>query len=112
MFNARVNYQKQGKNALAFITKIILNSIYGKTIQKPIETQTITKSTYKQDEPSAFERYWQKNYHKIIEGFEFNKSTMKIKVKKAIDKHFNFSLFGIQILSMNKRIMNEVMSCL
>ena len=34
-----------------------------------------------------------------------------IKVQKAIEKQFNNSLFGIQILSMSKRIMNEL-TCL
>ena len=113
LFDAKTNYEKQGKKALVFIAKLILNSTYGKSIQKPIETETIFKSTYKPDSntPNAFEKYWQKNYQKIIEAHEINKSTMKIKVKKAIDKHFNFSLFGIQILSMSKRIMNEV-TCL
>lgn len=113
LFDAKTNYEKQGKKALVFISKLILNSTYGKSIQKPIETETIFKSTYKpvSNEPNAFEKYWQKNYQKIIEAHEINKSTMKIKVKKAIDKHFNFSLFGIQILSMSKRIMNEV-TCL
>jgi len=33
-----------------------------------------------------------------------------IRVKKQTDKHFNFALFGIHILSMSKRIMNEVMT--
>ena len=32
-----------------------------------------------------------------------------IKVRKQINNHFNFSLLGIQVLSMRKRIMNEVM---
>ena len=69
------NYQKQGKNALAFIAKLILNSTYGKSIQKPIETETVFKSTYKSNpnEPSAFEKYWQTIGLRQIESFyEYN----------------------------------------
>jgi hypothetical protein len=36
-------------------------------------------------------------------------SIHSIKEVKPIDKYFNFTLLGVQILSMSKRIMNEVM---
>ena len=38
-----------------------------------------------------------------------NSNIMALKMSKPISKHFNFSLFGIHILAMSKRIMNEVM---
>ena len=51
-----------------------------------------------------------KNYNKIIEDIAIENSDMHaVKVMNPIDKHFNFSLLGIQVLSMSKRIMNEVM---
>ena len=51
-----------------------------------------------------------KNYYKIIEEVQLGDSEIHaVRVKKPIDKHFNFSLLGIQVLSMSKRIMNEVM---
>jgi hypothetical protein len=61
------------------------------------------------NEPSKYERYWQKNYNKIIEVCHEDDKFAIVKVRTPIDKHFNFSLFGIQVLSMSKRIMNEVM---
>ena len=60
-------------------------------------------------EPSDLERYIQKNYNKIVEIIDINDDSASVKIKKQIDDHFNFSLFGIQVLSMSKRIMNEVM---
>ena len=33
-----------------------------------------------------------------------------VKVVHQIDRHFNFSQLGIQVLSISKRIMNEVMN--
>ena len=51
-----------------------------------------------------------KNYYKIVEIIELsNSDEYAVKVMTPIDKHFNFSLLSIQVLSMSKRIMNEVM---
>ena len=59
---------------LEFLTKIILNSTstYGKTIQKPVDVEIKFLNHWKksENEPSAFEKYWQKNYNKIIEAHD------------------------------------------
>ena len=39
MFDAKARYSQEGNKVLEFLTKIILNSTYGKTIQKPIDTE-------------------------------------------------------------------------
>ena len=80
-----------------------MNSSYGKTIEKPTETEI--KIIKNED----FDKYFQKNYNKIIEAIDMNDKFKLIKVRKQINNHFNFSLLGIQVLSMSKRIMNEVM---
>jgi len=110
VFDSRLKYKAE-KNPLEQLYKLIMNSSYGKTIQKPIETDLKFVSKWKksENEPSEYERYIQKNYNKIIEIIEVNDDIAIIKVKKQIDKHFNFSLLGVQVLSMSKRIMNEVM---
>ena len=33
----------------------------------------------------------------------------RVKIHKSINKHFNYASCGVEILSMSKRIMNEVM---
>ena len=104
IFNKRLEYKKQ-KNPLQAIYKLIMNSCYGKTIERPIEKD------YKYFENEEdLNKYWIKNYYKIVEDIEIADSNIHaVKTLRPIDKHFNFSLLGIQVLSMSKRIMNEVM---
>ena len=80
-----------------------MNSRYGKTILKPIETETRVKQ--------------EKYYHEYV-SFNYNyiQSSVKvgdryyIKKTKSILRHVNYSLCGVEILSMSKRVMNEVMT--
>ena len=104
IFNKRLEY-KENNNPLENLYKLIMNSCYGKTIERPVEKD------YKYfHEGDDLDKYWRKNYNKILEDIKLNKSTIHaVRTLKPIDKHFNFSLLGIQILSMAKRIMNEVM---
>ena len=104
IFNKRLEYKKQ-KNPLQQLYKLIMNSCYGKTIERPVDKD------YKYfDNEEDLTKYWIKNYYKIIEDIQINNSNIHaVKTLKPIDKHFNFSLLGIQVLSMSKRIMNEVM---
>ena len=104
IFNKRLEYKKQ-KNPLQQLYKLIMNSCYGKTIERPVDKD------YKYfDNEEALNKYWIKNYYKIIDDVKIaNSSIHAVKTLRPIDKHFNFSLLGIQVLSMSKRIMNEVM---
>ena len=104
IFNKRLEYKKQ-HNPLQQLYKLIMNSCYGKTIERPVEKD------YKYfDDPLKLEKYWFKNYYKITDVMQIaNSNIQAVRTLKPIDKHFNFSLLGIQVLSMSKRIMNEVM---
>ena len=109
IFNKRLEYKKQ-KNPLQQLYKLIMNSCYGKTIEKPVDKDY--KYIYGGED---LYKYWCKNHEKIIEDTELslcnqnNQRLHAIKTIRPIDKHFNFILLGIQVLSMSKRIMNEVM---
>ena len=104
IFQKRVDYKKQ-KNPLQQLYKLIMNSCYGKTIEKPVEKDI---KYIKGDQET--DRYIVKNYNKIVEIVDLMDSDIHgIKEIVPIDNHFNFSLLGIQVLSMSKRIMNEVM---
>ena len=100
---AKRKMYKDQKNPLEQIFKALLNHSYGKSIQKPIET------SISYVEESNLERFWWKNYYKIIEDVPISDDIRSIKLRKRIDKFFNNSLFGIHVLAMSKRIMNEVM---
>lgn len=110
VFDTRLKYKAE-KNPLEQLYKLVMNSAYGKTIQKPVEfdLKYLSKKTSENEPISKFERYWVKNYNKITETVYENDKLAVVKVRKQINNHFNFSLFGIQVLSMSKRIMNEVM---
>lgn len=113
----RCEYKKT-KNPLQLVIKLIMNSAYGKMIQKPITTTTEFKrhhtkiwnkklNDYVDDYPLA--KYLIKNSAKVICYTQVNKNLSAIKVGQQIDTFYTNTLLGVQILSMSKRIMNEVM---
>ena len=113
----RCEYKKT-KNPLQLVIKLIMNSAYGKMIQKPITTTTEFKrhhtkiwnkkvNDYVDDYPLA--KYLIKNSANVICYTQVNKNLSAIKVGQQIDTFYTNTLLGVQILSMSKRIMNEVM---
>lgn len=113
----RCEYKKT-KNPLQLVIKLIMNSAYGKMIQKPITTTTEFKrhhtkiwnkklNDYVDDYP--LDKYLIKNSAKVISYIQVNKNLSAIKVGQQIDTFYTNTLLGVQILSMSKRIMNEVM---
>ncbi|KAL7714659.1 DNA-directed DNA polymerase [Entamoeba marina] len=109
IYDLRVQYKREG-NPLQEVLKLIMNSAYGKTIQKAIENDFEYKSNYKnRNGNSKAEKYLSKNFHKIEEIFDIGNNITAFKTKKGIDKHYVPNFIGVQVLSMSKRIMNEVM---
>lgn len=112
IFNKRLEYKKQG-NPLQNIYKLIMNSCYGKCIEKPVTKDcTYVKDHVKVSKKQSYNeyyRYLEKHYDEIIEDVEIGSGVHEIKRLRPVNNHFNNSLLGIQILSMSKRIMNEVM---
>jgi len=104
LFNQRLKYKKE-KNPLQLVFKELMNSSYGKSCLKPIDTD----SYYIKKED--FKEYIIKNYHYVKEcTLLSNKKYYKVKLIKTIDTHFNNVHVGVLILSMSKRIMFEVMT--
>lgn len=107
LFEKRAEYKKQ-KNPLENSYKLLLNSIYGKTIQKAIDHEY--RYYRPLDNPEAF-KTWVTNHSNFIESISCLKDSdiVRIKQVKPINKHFNNTLLGVQILAMSKRLMNRVM---
>ena len=102
LFNLRLKY-KALNNPLQEIIKLILNSIYGKTILKPIN------ESYKFIPTNQLNQYISNRYNYIKEITGMNNSTRAIaRGVKPFNKHFSFVPFGVNVLSMSKRIMNEL----
>ena len=102
LFDLRAKYKKE-KNPLQQTIKLLLNSIYGKSILKPIKTEK------KVVDPKKFEDYVVRNYNFIEEITVVNGKNIYSKEIKPINKHFNCPQFGISVLSWSKHIMNCVM---
>jgi hypothetical protein len=104
LYNKRKEYKKL-ENPLELVYKEILNCSYGKNILKAIEYKYLYK-----DNEQTFNKYFNYNYNYIVKAEEIDGYFKKyrIKVINPINTHFSRPHIGVQILSMSKRIMNNV----
>lgn len=103
IYTQRRRYKAE-KNPIESIYKLIMNSSYGKTIQKDIDTKT----KYMNDDEAR--KFLNTNWNLIIEDSCLSNSDIhQIKYRKSAVFQFTYSLIGIKTLSMSKRIMNRVM---
>lgn len=104
LFNQRVKYKKMG-NPIQMVFKELMNSSYGKTILKPIDSDKVyIPVTDKQ-------KFIDYHYNNIkLMSLCDNDKLYRVELLKPIDTHFNNVACGVEILSMSKRIMNEVMT--
>ena len=100
LFNKRLEKKKEG-NPIQVVYKLLMNSSYGKCLLKPIENDI------KIVNKNEWNSYLDKNYNFIREFTEL-KDEMLVKTTKCINEHYNNVHCGVEILSMSKRIMNEV----
>jgi len=102
LFNERLRLKKEG-NSAEQVYKLLMNSGYGKSIMKPVETEVQFF-----DDEKEFEVYLSRNYNWIRDYIRFGNKIRCNKIK-TLDEHYNRCHIGTCILSMSKRIMNEVM---
>ena len=103
LFELRREYQKQ-HNPLEKTIKLLLNSIYGKSILKPMTNET------KLVDRDRLTSYVYRHYN-FIKDVTIDKGIQKAYVRriKPINNHFNLPQFGASVLSWSKHIMNQVM---
>jgi len=102
MFETRLNLKKQGNN-LEQVYKLLMNASYGKLIQKAISSE---KNFINSKDKNS---YITKNYRTIVKWKEISNELNVFTKKKSIIDHYNAPHLASQVLSMSKRIMNEVM---
>ena len=113
LFQSRLKYKKimksgetesirNGANALQNIIKLMMNSTYGKNLIK----KSNSKMSYKTNKERK--GYIYSNFNTIKKIVEINDKQVQIN-EVCIDVSFNRNHLGGVILSMSKRIMNEVM---
>ncbi|MDB2405020.1 DNA polymerase [Alphaproteobacteria bacterium] len=105
LFNRRLQF-KEEENPAQSLLKLIMNSSYGITGLKPIETSTTIFSDREKCHEKALKHfdYLQSISHNDDIGLHF------MEEKKPLCAHSNRVHLAVEILSMSKRIMNEVMS--
>ena len=103
MFNDRLAYKKEA-NPLEVVLKQLLNSGYGKSGLKPIDTDT----SYR-DSGEKSDNFIQNHFNEIKTFTEMPNGQMRFDRYKEIDTHYNRQHCACEILSVSKNIMNEVM---
>jgi len=101
LFEERKVYKKAKNNGMQLSIKLILNSTYGKTIMKKCDKKIV----YKPSDQKGL-TYIIKNWNTIDKFYDSGKQ-YHITMSK-LDESFNMCHVGCAILSMSKRIMNEV----
>lgn len=119
LFNARLQAKKDKKKALSNTIKLMLNSAYGKTIMKKSKTEIKiiksvenkydqkTKKWIKIDKITQFNNYIYNNFNTIKTWRKMNNNNYEIE-EICADDTYNRGHIGSAVLSMSKRIMNEV----
>ena len=119
LFLERLKAKKEKKDALQQVLKLMLNSIYGKTITKKVHEESliipikvkvydkVTKS-WKLNERTDFNNYVHNNFNTLKKYRKINDHTYEIDRSKA-DFSYSRGHIGCMILSYSKRIMNELM---
>lgn len=103
LYNTR-EIEKINKNPIQEVYKLVMNAIYGKSLLKPFDTEVVYLPVEKA------KKYIHKHFNHIFSINRLSdKKTIMIKEYTMIDDHYNNCHCGIEILSMSKRIMNEVM---
>jgi hypothetical protein len=116
LFDMRLKVKREGNEALSNVLKLIMNSIYGKTMPKPIyqKGEIVNDIRWKKGEDDKWinssghlSQYIMNNYQ-TIKSYQMITDTIANVVRFAYDESFDLSHVGCMILSMSKRIMNEV----
>jgi hypothetical protein len=116
LFEERKIQKKAGADALQEMIKLLMNSCYGKTIMKKSNKRIfyVNKNIFNQKTKTwttnneNINNYRFNNFNSIISSKEINNHQVEI-TEMSYDSSHNIGHAGVIILSMSKRIMNEVM---
>jgi len=118
LYEERLICKKNKQLALSNVLKLMLNSSYGKTIAKKTKTEfkIVKVQSSKKDKDGKWtetndEKLWNSyvynNFNTLRCSRKINKRCTEVE-KLKVDDSFNRGHIGCMILSMSKRIMNEV----
>ncbi|EDO27127.1 predicted protein, partial [Nematostella vectensis] len=105
LFERRKRLKEEGNPAQALI-KLIMNSAYGKSIQRPITTKTLYPA--EEDLPGVLARRSGSVRDFVEIGGKRN--LWKLRYDKSVVDHMSYPQVGSSVLSNSKRLMNNVMA--
>ena len=103
LYNARKEAKANGEELKQSNLKLLMNSSYGKTLLKP------EKHKYKYISKDKNIQYLSKNFNQVVNMINVG-NQYRIKEYNNRFNHYNRAHCGGIILSMSKRIMNELMN--
>lgn len=108
LFDERLRIKEEAKkngayNPLEKVIKLLLNSSYGKTLECPHDTE------FKVIRRKNSRRYMLKHYNEVASRSRLCEKFDVYELRREVYSHFNMAHIGSLILSMSKRIMNQVM---
>jgi len=98
-YNTRLKAKANGQNTIDSLCKLLLNSIYGKTVTRDIEEKYIITSKR--------EFALHKNDH-TVKDFDFLSNGQVLMKIEERGKSFFPSQFGSYILAHSRRVMNDI----
>jgi hypothetical protein len=101
MYDNRRRYKKEG-NPMQLVLKLMMNAAYGKTGLKAVDTDVAYIGA--NEKPN----YIHNHFNRIREYVEMPNGETRFECYKEISTHFNRQHIACEILSMSKKIMNEV----
>ena len=103
LYDLRTKYKKE-KNPVQLLYKLILNTAYGKTIQKPKDSKILWRHNKQTTEKKLV-----KTFGESIQYISSSKHSdiIKTKIRIGILDHWAMPQCGSLVLSQSKRIMNK-----
>lgn len=106
LYDERLKCKRAGHSVRSDNLKLIMNSAYGKTIMKPMQTEKF----YMQVDPSDDSKWHNRleNYFQVIKKFRWvGRHQLEIE-QYAMDKSSTLCKYGSMILAASKHLMNRV----
>ena len=103
LYDLRTKYKKE-KNPVQLLYKLMLNTAYGKTIQKPKDSKIIWRENTKTSEKNLI-----RTFGESIQYISTSKNSnmFKAKIRIGILEHWAMPQCGSLVLSQSKKIMNK-----
>ena len=107
LYELRNKYKKEN-NPIQLVYKLMLNTIYGKTIQKPKDSEILWRKDSTTCEENLIRTFGESIQY--ISKPEDGKKLFKVKIRIGIVDHWSMPHCGSLVLSQSKRVMNNFLA--